>query len=597
LPTCVKCHTPSEALTSGHCPACVPLLDFPDDNLVGQTLGEYRLTRIVGQGGMGVVYAGEHLQLGRKVAIKLLRSERAAEQNAARRFINEAKAIGALGHPNIVEIINLVEDWQTSPPLIYMVMELLEGIDLAQRVATVGQLAAEEVAWLGVQIADALETVHQANILHRDLKPENIFLVPQKNGDTRVKLLDFGVAKLLDQPQLDSLTGPGMAVGTPQYMAPEHVLGETLDQRADIYGLGLVLYEMLTATVAFDATQEGEVMVRQVHEPVIPIADLRDPGKPLAPALEAVIMCCLAKSRHDRYPSAAALKDALIEASAAADDPLVPLDAGDEDDFDAPKTLHFIRPSPIAPRTTPGDVGVGPAPRVHLVVALGRRRVGEFTLDSTLVRIGREADQDVLIENSSVSRFHCVIRHKRGQCFVVDLDTSNGTTLNGKSIKVERLSPGDQIGVGKYIVFFQPNHRQLEKLESATIAAVAGAAAVPETTYLRRDELDALRLGQTKALSAQLVRIAGRPEAVTIAPGGAILGNAPDATVKLEGWLIRGHHAVISKSNFAYTIRKLGRWRSVFVNGESVSAQVLNNKDQIRIGNNRFEFLDAVSES
>jgi hypothetical protein len=204
-----------------------------------------------------------------------------------------------------------------------MVMELLEGENLGQRIKQMGPLHPAEAIHIGDQICDALGAVHAKKILHRDLKPENVFLVKKEGegegeGDQSIKLLDFGIARTLGVGRRRR-TDPGSAVGTPEYMAPEQVLEQELDERSDIYAMGLLLYEMLSGTVPFKAGSYGELMIMQVKELPEPLSLRRTVKPPLSPALERVVMRCLEKERDKRFQTMGLLREALVSAGYAAD--------------------------------------------------------------------------------------------------------------------------------------------------------------------------------------------------------------------------------------------------------------------------------------
>jgi len=260
---------------------------------LGKALGQYRLISLLGEGGMGNIYIGRHTSLNRCVAIKVLRKELATRKDAVARFFQEANTINRLHHPNIIESIDLVEDVVDGA---YCVLELLRGPDLKTRLAA-GQLPIETVLHIGAQIADALAAVHALGIVHRDLKPENLILVERDGTRDHVKLIDFGIAQIGYQ-------GAGIALGTAAYMAPEQAAGRPVDGRADVYSLGVLLFEMVTGRHPFPSKTDGEYVMRH--------ADERPPrpGK-LAPrcppALEAAILRCLEKLPEGRYPDAATI--------------------------------------------------------------------------------------------------------------------------------------------------------------------------------------------------------------------------------------------------------------------------------------------------
>ncbi len=208
--------------------------------------GRFRLERLLGQGGMGVVWAAMNTATGRRVAIKMLRDANAEDPHVRRRFLREGRAASAVQHPNVVEILDVFELEDQTPA---MVMELLDGESLGQRLRRVRTLSIEEMAKLLVPAVAAVGAAHALGIVHRDLKPDNIFLAAGLEGTTVVKVLDFGIAKITsesEQGQSAALTGTGAMLGTPYYMAPEQLFSdETLDYRCDIWALGIIFYECL----------------------------------------------------------------------------------------------------------------------------------------------------------------------------------------------------------------------------------------------------------------------------------------------------------------------------------------------------------------
>jgi tRNA A-37 threonylcarbamoyl transferase component Bud32 len=266
----------------------------------GTVLGVYRLVKLLGKGGMGEVYLAVHTKLGRKVALKLLRSKYAADTSAVRRFFREARAASQINHPNIVAINDFIENEAGN---CFYVMEYLEGETLADRIKR-GGVVLEEILEIGQQIGTGLEALHGAGVIHRDLKPANIFLVRQEGQPVQVKLLDFGLIKLGEAADVDRVaapTNPDMLVGTPEYMAPEHIRNiSNLDHRADLYSLGVILYEMVSSRRPIEASSMGELLVSIVTEPPRRL----DPGV-TAPPLKRLIMQCLEKGPQDRPASAA----------------------------------------------------------------------------------------------------------------------------------------------------------------------------------------------------------------------------------------------------------------------------------------------------
>jgi eukaryotic-like serine/threonine-protein kinase len=227
---------------------------------IGTMVGTYRLTRKIGEGGMGVVYEAIHPIIERKIAIKLIQPEQADNLGAVRRFFDEARALSRSRHPNIVDIYDL---GQLEDGTIFLEMELLSGHTLRDRLNQQGPLLLSEIQRIFIPIANALKTAHDAGIIHRDLKPENIFL----GKDESLKLLDFGVSKLQEgQPHEGEHTQSGMLVGTPEYMSPEQAVGEhNIDHRADIYSLGVVLYEAACGLLPFDTTILVDILIQHIQ--------------------------------------------------------------------------------------------------------------------------------------------------------------------------------------------------------------------------------------------------------------------------------------------------------------------------------------------
>ncbi|MEQ8457411.1 MAG: protein kinase [Sandaracinaceae bacterium] len=278
------------------------------DPWLGQTLdGRYRLTRQLGEGGMGVVYEAEHLALGEvvlghRLAVKILRSTALSLPGALERLEREAQAASAIGDPHIIDVRDF---GRLHGGQAYVVMELLEGRALWDEVRE-GRLPWRRAAQVARHVALGLHAAHEAGIVHRDLKPENIVLVRRGGDPDFAKILDFGIAKL--HGSAAKLTRAGEVVGTPQYMAPEQCLGLSVDRRADIYALGILLYEMLTGEVPFDGDDLRAICLGHIEGAVAPPSSL---GVEVPEALEAMVMGCLAKAPEARVQSMDEVADAL----------------------------------------------------------------------------------------------------------------------------------------------------------------------------------------------------------------------------------------------------------------------------------------------
>ncbi|HSO36433.1 MAG TPA: serine/threonine-protein kinase, partial [Labilithrix sp.] len=271
----------------------------------------YRLEAEIGHGGMGIVRRAIDQELERAVAVKLL--SEGHDEVALARFLTEAKRTAAVRHPSIVEVFDVGRDG----PEAFLVMELLEGETLAQRLAGGPMAPAEAVAVAG-QICDALAAAHDAGLVHRDLKPANVFLVRTAEGGPRVKLLDFGIAKPIDAAT--ARTDPGTIVGTLAYLSPEQIRGVAIDGRADLYALGITLYQMLTGTVPFASDNVASLIH---HHLSVAAPSLRDraPDRAIAPALDAAVVKLLAKEPSARPASAREAKRELLASLDTANEP------------------------------------------------------------------------------------------------------------------------------------------------------------------------------------------------------------------------------------------------------------------------------------
>jgi serine/threonine protein kinase len=277
-------------------------------SLINHTIGNYRVTSLLGEGGMGVVYLAQHPVFGRKVAIKLLHAVLARDPDIVARFFNEARAIHMVAHENIVEILDFGQTADGQP---YFIMEYLSGESLTEAIAR-GPMTPEQVEAIGVQMCRALGAAHAKGIVHRDLKPHNVQLVIKADGALQVKILDFGVAKILASPDGASSvkTRTGSLMGTPLYMSPEQCKGAgILDHRTDIYSLGVILFEMISGRPPFNAEGVGELFAKHMLEDPPQLLDFA----PNAPAhVAAAVMKSLAKDPAARFQTMEDFRKALV---------------------------------------------------------------------------------------------------------------------------------------------------------------------------------------------------------------------------------------------------------------------------------------------
>jgi serine/threonine protein kinase len=260
-------------------------------------LGSYALERLLGEGSMGQVYEARHVKLDRLVAIKMLRPERAHDAQLVQRFFQEARTVNRINHPHIVGIHDFVEDTDDEgQPRAYCVMEYLEGVTLTQLLQH-GTLPLERIFRVIDQVTQALSAAHQVGVVHRDLKPDNIFVSTSEAGEDFVRVLDFGVAKLM-RPDPDvgpGRTHDGAIIGTPKYMAPEQAASLEVDFRTDVYGVGTILYELLTGRPPFSGDAFGPLMASIITQPVEPPGPYTVGGEEIPAALENLVMRCLEK--------------------------------------------------------------------------------------------------------------------------------------------------------------------------------------------------------------------------------------------------------------------------------------------------------------
>lgn len=277
------------------CPKDGTLLRTVLDPLLGKTVGgRFRLIQRIGSGGMSSVYLARHVLIDRLMAIKTLRRDLARDPVQRDRFLREARAVNRINHENIVEISDFGE---TEDGLVYLVMEYVPGEPLL-KLLTNGPIPALRALDIIEQCGNALGRAHQMGVIHRDLKPENIIIVQRRDRHDFVKLLDFGIAKILDAP---SLTGSQQIFGTPGYIAPEYIQSTDIDGRSDLYSLGCILYELVTGALPFDYEYPGDLLVKHVTEPPIR-PSVRHPG--VDPAVEQFILRCLEKNPDERFRDA-----------------------------------------------------------------------------------------------------------------------------------------------------------------------------------------------------------------------------------------------------------------------------------------------------
>jgi serine/threonine protein kinase len=290
-----------------------PAQDFDADDsasFVGQVIdGRYRISELIGEGGMGKVYLAEHVEIGKRVAIKVLHPTYSRMPDLVERFRREARAASKIGHPHIVDV---TDSGTTRDGSVYFVMEYLEGVELGSVIEREGALEVARALRIATMICRALSAAHAAGIIHRDLKPENVFLTIREGSADFAKVLDFGIAKTTEAEEARDrrLTSPGMAMGTPEYMAPEQAAGRAADERCDVYALGAILYEMLTGVPPYQGDNFMEILTKKATLDPVPPMQLRSS---IPDAVSELVMRAMARNPDDRPPSMEAFEYEILK--------------------------------------------------------------------------------------------------------------------------------------------------------------------------------------------------------------------------------------------------------------------------------------------
>lgn len=276
---------------------------FSEDPYLGATVdGRYLVEKVLGEGGMGIVYRCRHTIIDKLVAMKVLRADMARNEEVTERFLNEARSASSIGNPHIIDISDFgrLPDGAT-----YFIMEFLDGRPLSDVLGKEKHLPAERLLPIAIQLAEGLGAAHEGGIIHRDLKPDNIFLLRRGSQTDFVKILDFGIAKATSTGS--KLTQAGQVFGTPHYMSPEQAAGTTVDHRSDIYSVGVILYELSTGKLPFDAENFMAILTQHMYKAPPAFAEVPNAPENVPAELELVVLKCLEKDPGQRYQSMADL--------------------------------------------------------------------------------------------------------------------------------------------------------------------------------------------------------------------------------------------------------------------------------------------------
>jgi tRNA A-37 threonylcarbamoyl transferase component Bud32 len=327
------------------------------DPYIGKTIdGRYVVEAILGEGGMGIVYRGRHRVIDKKVAIKVLRGDMAKDKEITERFLQEARAASSIGNAHIIDISDFgqLPDGST-----YFVMEYLDGDSLSTASQKQHPMPVARLLHIAKQIAHGLAAAHLAGIVHRDLKPDNVMLINRGADRDFVKILDFGIAKVGAESKI---TRAGSVFGTPHYMSPEQAAGTPVDKRTDVYALGVILYELASGQVPFDADNFMGILTQHMYKAPVPILGIVPPPEGVPLGLDAIIQKCLSKKPEQRYPTMEALSADLEKVQQGVVPDAVSEMMARSGGFNVPAD-YFRTGGPGMPAPVPATPLAGPRPR------------------------------------------------------------------------------------------------------------------------------------------------------------------------------------------------------------------------------------------
>jgi serine/threonine protein kinase len=502
------------------------------DPRIGTTIGErYFLRRLCGEGAMGRVYEGQHVDIGRRVAVKILQSIYRHTPDVVERFRREARAASKIGHANIIDV---TDSGTTADGAFYFVMEYLDGINLEELINREGVLPATRAILIGAQICRALQAAHAVDIIHRDLKPANVMLVNRKEEEDFVKVLDFGISKslVLDGPpnagsspgKRRGLTNPDVAVGTPAYMSPEQAGGLPADARTDVYAVGGLLYEMLTGCPPCEGDNILTILNKKAMEDPKPARELRSD---IPVDLEAVIMRALSRFADDRQPSMTALKDDLLRCLGALQ--------GAPD----PAGARPLRRAPSGPTLR---VRTSLAPRAWVVGATGAALLGGVGIWGLTRPVERPSPMPALVQTQPQPQQQVIDRPLGG---------GQGSTASASIMASRAAAPARTPLAGS------------TETGRPEVTPIAGTATAPSPSPSPATVSDS-HAAPRRRVRATAVSEAGAPPIAAAAPTPAPAPSSAAALLRAQ--------AAFNKGNYPEAIR---RGREAVAGGASPGAHLL----------------------
>jgi serine/threonine protein kinase len=427
------------------------------NDLVGRTLGRYKIISLLGEGGMGAVFKGEDPTLKRVIAVKVMHPHLARQPGFAERFLQEARSAARLDHPGIVKVY----EFNQADDLLFIVMEFIPGDNLRQMLQDLQSggkwLTLAEAVDISRQLALALDYAHRQGVLHRDIKPDNIMLKSATSADLTFQpvITDLGLAKLREG---GVQTEHGTSLGTPAYMSPEQAMGQPVDARSDVYALGILLYELAVGRLPFVVKTISEAVAAHLQlTPPLP----RTLRPDLPAALEQIILRALAKDPADRYPTAAAFADALARSA-----PDVTLIAGAPPTLVAGSLATQYQTSLLRPHgpSLMGGLPTPPGTGMDRLVIRGPDNAQRIVaIETTELTVGRSSNATIVLDDPKVSRSHAKITFDGARYQVLDLDSTNGTQMANARLLAgvpQEWTPENGLRIGDHWLFLQRGDQQ-----------------------------------------------------------------------------------------------------------------------------------------